>query len=145
MFLTSEDRIAVQDAIAETETTTAGEVRVSIRERRSWREKKLPIEKLAEREFAALGMTATVGRTGVLIYLLLSDRQFHILADEGIHRHVTEKTWQEIADRMSALFAAGSNRNGLVEGVRAVGEVLAQFVPPVPNDRNELPNEVSIR
>jgi uncharacterized membrane protein len=144
-FLTPEERIAVQDAIGEVEQTTAGEVRVSIRERRSWRERKLSLEDLAMREFQSLGMTKTVGRTGILIFLLLSDRQLYILADEGIHRHVSEKTWREIADRMSALLAAGSNCNGLVEGVRAVGDVLAQFIPPVANDRNELPNNISIR
>jgi uncharacterized membrane protein len=144
-ILSHADREAVQSAIAEAESRTAGEVRVSIRERRSRKEQHESVEQLAHHEFHALGMHKTVDRTGVLIYLLLSDRKLRIVADEGIHKHVDEKVWQEIADRITAHFRGGSYRDGLIDGVRAVGEVLATFVPPKPGDRNELPNDVVTR
>jgi len=144
-FLSPEALEAVRNAIADVEKKTAGEIRVSVREKRAWSERSLQLEELAAREFRMLGMEKTIGRTGVLVYILLSERQFRIHADEGINQLVMPQVWQEIANRMSALFAAGSFQNGLVECVRAVGEVLAQHVPPVPNDTNELSNDVSIR
>lgn len=144
-FLSPEALEAVKSAVADAERTTAGEIRVSVREKRSWSERSLGLEELAAREFRLLGMEKTAGRTGVLIYILLAERQFRIHADEGINQLVVPQVWQEIANRMAALFATGSYRNGLVECVRAVGDVLAQHVPPVPNDTNELSNDVSIR
>lgn len=144
-ILTSYDREAIRKAIAEAESRTAGEIRVSVRERRSRRERNDSIEHLAHHEFHALGMHHTAGRTGVLIYLLLSDRTLRIVADEGIHRHVDSQAWQTIADTITSQFRGGNYRNGLVEGVQAVGAVLARFVPRTAGDRNELPNDVAAR
>lgn len=141
-LLRASDLEAVASAVAAAEARTGGEIRVEVRQRRSRTERTLSIEQIARREFVALGMTATRDRTGVLIFLLLEDRELCILADDGIHEKVEPDTWTRIAGAMSDRFARTQFVEGLVDAVHEVGAVLARHVPRRPDDRNELPNAV---
>ncbi len=143
-LFTSEDLNAIAAAIGEAEKTTAGEIRVSIRQKRKWREKKLTIEDLARHEFHLLGMTKTKERTGMLIYLLLEDRKFFILADEGIHAKVEDGTWDRIAREMSDHFSQKNFRKGILHGVASVGKELATYFPRTGDNVNELPDDVHV-
>jgi uncharacterized membrane protein len=139
-----EDLDAIAVAIGEAEKTTAGEIRVSIRQKRKWREKQRTIEELARHEFHLLGMNKTKDRTGILIYLLLEDKKFFILADEGIHLKVEDGTWDRIAREMSDHFSQKNFRKGILHGIVSVGSELAKFFPRKSDDTNELPNDVHI-
>jgi len=96
----------------------------------------------ALREFTARGLTRTKGRTGVLLYVALQERYAEIIADTGIDRLVDQEIWRGIIEPL--LLAAREERltEGLIAAVDAVGAVLAQHVPPVPGDVDELPNKV---
>ena len=158
---TEEDLKAITAEIAGIERKSSGEVRVLVRHRRHWNEyrthpllrfltpaalrsetDRIPVHEIALREFRRLGMDRTAERTGVLILLLLSERLFHIVADEGIHRKVPGGTWDKIALAMSERFAGGNFRDGILEGIRRAGEVLAENFPRRAGDRNELPDDV---
>ena len=140
-----EDLAAIASAIGEVEKTTAGEIRVSIRQRRKWREKKRTLEELAQQEFHALGMTKTKDRTGILIFLLLEDKKFFILADDGIHARVEDGMWDKIAKEMSTHFSQKNFRLGIIQGVKSVGMELTKFFPRKSDDTNELPNDVHVQ
>jgi uncharacterized membrane protein len=144
-LFTKEDLAAIAAAISETEKTTSGEIRVSIRQKHRWRERKLSIEEMARREFHDLGMTKTKDQTGILIFLLMDERKFFILADEGIHTKVEESTWTKIAEEISSHFSKKNFHQGIIHGVQAVGKVLSRFFPRKANDINELPNDVHVR
>jgi uncharacterized membrane protein len=139
-----EDLAAIASAIKETEKTTAGEIRVSIRQKRGWRERKLTIEQLARKEFHLLRMAETKERIGMLIFLLLQQRQFYILADEGIHAKVEDGTWERIAKEMSEHFSKKNFRQGILHGVEAVGRELSKHFPRTSSDKNELSDEVHV-
>lgn len=143
-FLPEAELHAIARFIGEQERTTSGQIRVSIRQRRSRKERGLSIEELARKEFHALGMTKTANRTGVLIFLLLEDKKFHILADEGIHTKVGEGTWQTIANEMARHFAEKKFHDGILHGIRAVGAELSKHFPRKPGEANELPNTVHV-
>jgi uncharacterized membrane protein len=143
-LFTKEDLTAIVKAIDEAEKTTAGEIRVSIRQKRRWREKKSNIEGMARREFRDLGMTKTKDKTGILIFLLMEEKKFFIFADGGIHTKVKETTWAKIAEDMSSHFSKKDFRQGIIHGVQAVGKVLSQYFPRKANDINELPNDVRV-
>jgi uncharacterized membrane protein len=144
-LFTKEDLAAIAAEIGEAEKTTAGEIRISVRQKRRWSEKKKTLEEMARLEFRRLGMTKTKDRTGILIFLLIEDQVFFILADEGIHAKVAEGTWTKIAGEMSSHFAQKKFRYGINHGVQLVGKVLSQYFPRKSNDTNELPNEVHVR
>lgn len=143
-IFSKEDLAAIASAIGEAEKTTAGEIRVSVRQKRKLLERKRTIEELARKEFHSLGMTKTKDRTGILIFLLLEDKKFFILADEGIHTKVGNDTWNKIAEEMSNHFSQNNFRIGIIHGVKSVGEELSKFFPRKSDDTNELPNEVRV-
>ncbi len=144
-MFTKEDLAVIASAIGEAEKTTAGEIRVSIRQKRKWRERKRTIEEIARQEFHLLGMNKTKDRTGILIFLLLEDKKFFILADDGIHTKVKDGTWDEIAKEMSNHFSQKNYRTGIVHGVHSVGMELSKYFPRKADDTNELPNEVHVQ
>jgi len=141
-YLSSDDRKTLAAEIAQAERTCSGEIRVVFRHHRHWNERKLSVHELAVREFHLLGMEKTVQRTGVLIFLMLSDRKFQIIADSGIHAKVEEGTWDEIAQALSGHFREGKYLGGLRKAVVSVGAVLTQHFPIEPGDNDELPNDV---
>lgn len=142
--LSAEDRDAISSAIHRVELSTSGEIKVVVRERRHLGEKRLPLEKMAIREFHHLKLSKTKDRTGVLFFLLLSERKFHIIADEGIHRRVPEGTWDRVADSMRAEFKKGKYREGIVHGIELVGKILADAFPKRADDRNEISDKVVV-
>lgn len=141
-YLSAEELKKISETIARVETTTSGEVRVSIRHKREWGEGKLSLHDLTLREFHRLGMQKTKDRTGVLLLLLLSERKFEIIADEGIHKKVEEGTWDRIAASMASHFKQGNFTQGICDAVDAVGNELGKHFPREAGDRDELPNDV---
>lgn len=140
-----DDLLTISNAIKEAEKTTSGEIRVSIREKKSFRMRKKNIDELAKEEFFRLGMDKTRDKTGILIYLLLSEKKFHILADTGINEKVEDNTWHSIKDHMQHKFRQGFFSDGITLGIREVGEVLSRHFPIKQDDTDELPNTVSFR
>lgn len=143
-LLTKEDLAAIVTAIGEAENTTAGEIRVSVRQKRRWRERKLSIEEMARQEFRDLGMAKTKDKTGILIFLLMEEKKFYIFADEGIYAKVETSAWDKIAEDMSSQFSKKNFQQGIIKGVEEVGRVLSQFFPRKADDINELPNTVRV-
>jgi uncharacterized membrane protein len=143
-FLSQKDLDAVADAITETERRTSGEIRVAIRQKRAKNERGVSLEQLARLEFARLGMIKTAERTGVLLFILVEERKFYILADEHINERVAPKTWEGIAEAMAQRFAKSEYRDGLLTAVASVGEHLASHFPVRKDDKNELPNNVAL-
>ena len=141
-YLSKTDLKSLSTIIAEVEKKTSGEIRVVIRHRRQWRERKLSLHNLTLNEFYRLGMQKTRDKTGVLILLLLSERKFQIIADEGIHKKVEEGKWDKIAGSMTNYFTKGNYFEGIAETIRAVGEELAKYFPRKADDTNELPDEI---
>lgn len=141
-YLSEEDLKAVSGAIAAAEQSTCGEIRVVARHKRHWNERKLLLHDLALKEFSRLEMHKTQDRTGVLIFILFSERKFHIVADEGIHTKVQDGTWDGIAAIMSPHFAKGDFRGGIIDAVTSVGKILSNYFPRKPGDTNELSNDV---
>lgn len=90
--------------------------------------------------FSRLRVWDTEHNSGVLIYVQLADRQVEILADRGIHKKVGDEAWQRICAAMEQAFRAGQFEQGALEGVQAVGRVLAEHFPPRGENPDELAN-----
>ncbi|MDI6767718.1 MAG: TPM domain-containing protein [Bacteroidota bacterium] len=133
---------SLASVISEQEKNTSGEIRVIIRQRRYWKERKLSLYDLSLNEFYRLGMQNTRDKTGVLILLLLSEQKFQIIADEGIHKKVEDGKWDKIAELMTDYFKRGNYFDGITATIRAVGEELVKYFPRKPDDTNELSNEI---
>jgi uncharacterized membrane protein len=90
--------------------------------------------------FARLRIWDTVHNNGVLIYLLLADRDFEIVADRGIDANVGAAGWEKICAGMEADFRAGNFERGVIKGIEAVSRQLAMHFPAQGAGPNELPD-----
>jgi uncharacterized membrane protein len=90
--------------------------------------------------FARLRVWDTAHNNGILIYLLLADRDVEIVADRGIAAKVAQSEWDAICHAMEAEFRAGRFEGGVLRGIAAVTDLLAAHFPPVERRRNELPD-----
>jgi len=133
---------AIEAAIGEGETRHAGEIRFAVEAAlhpftalrgRDPRERAIEV-------FSALHVWDTADRTGVLIYLLLADRDIEIVADRGIAARVAQEQWEEICRAMEAELRAGRYETGALAGIRAVSDLLARHFPPGDRNRDELPD-----
>ena len=135
------DQVQVVAAIRAAERVTSGEIRVSVAHF-FWGD----VEKTAEKAFRRLGMENTADRNGVLIFLVPSRKRFAILGDKGIHEKVGQAFWDDVSACLSAHFRRGAFTEGLVEGVRMVGDRLATHFPSAGDaDRDELPEDVDFQ
>jgi len=136
-FFSSLDNDRIVAAIADAERKSSGEVRVHVTRR-----KPEDLEARARRRFEELGMTKTAERNGVLFYIAPAARRFQVLGDSGIHERCGADFWKEVAAEMEESFRRGDFTEGILRGVRKVGEVLEAHFPRSAQDENELPNEI---
>ena len=90
--------------------------------------------------FSQLRVWDTEHNNGVLIYLLLADRDVEIVADRGIDARVGAAGWEKVCAAMEKDFRAGLFEHGVIEGIQEVSRLLAQHFPKGPGGRNELPD-----
>lgn len=91
--------------------------------------------------FSRLRVWDTEDNNGVLIYLLLADRDVEIIADRGVHAHVGREGWEQICRDMEAEFRAGRFEAGVLAGIRAVSAHLCKHYPRQGASANELPDQ----
>ena len=134
---------AIERAVKESEATHRGEIRFVA-------EGALDIELLLRRQtardraidvFSRLRIWDTEHNNGILIYLLLADRDVEIVADRGIHAKVGSLEWERICRGMEAAFRKGDFQGGVVGGIREVTRHLVAHFPATGGDRNELPDK----
>lgn len=91
--------------------------------------------------FGRLRIWDTEYNNGVLIYLLLADRDVEIVADRGVHARLGQAVWEAVCQEMEAAFRQGKFEEGVIAGIRSVGRHLAQHYPPADGSKiNELPD-----
>jgi uncharacterized membrane protein len=131
---------AIEQAIAEAERGHGGEIRFAVEASLGTLEvmRGITPRQRAIHAFARLGVWDTDANNGVLIYLSWADRDVEIVADRGFNGRVSEQEWTEVCRRMEQSFARGSPRQAIVEGIQAVGALIARHFPTA--DRDELPN-----
>lgn len=80
----------------------------------------------------------TAGKTGVLLYLSLSERRADIVADEAIAAKVTPAVWGEAMVALLDQVRADRAGQGMAEAVSQMGAVLAAYFPKGSENPNEL-------
>jgi uncharacterized membrane protein len=134
---------AIEQVVAKSETAHRGEIRFAAEAALETNDL-LAGETARERAlevFSQLRIWDTEENNGVLIYLLLADRDVEIVADRGINSKVASAEWERICHRMETSFSRGDFRQGVVDGIVEVSALLARHYPARPGDRNELPDK----
>src|SRR5688572_18895654 len=133
----------IEAAIAAGEQQHRGQVRFVV-------EPSLPLgrvlNRLSAREralevFSELRIWDTEEDCGVLLYLLLADRDVELVADRGIDRRVGAAMWESICRKMEASFREGEFTAGVETGIAEINALLSQHFPRAGAEfANELPD-----
>jgi uncharacterized membrane protein len=112
-------------AIRFAEKKSTSEVRIHVVKNRFERD---PMA-LALRRFDEFGMSRTADRNAVLVYLNRSTRRFAIVGDEGVHRAVGQRFWDELAVNFAEDLQSTHYENAISLLVYALGTTLAKKFP----------------
>lgn len=133
---------AIEHAIRKAETLHDGQIRFAVEgalelapllSGQSARQRALEV-------FSSLRVWDTEHNNGVLIYLLLADRDVEIVADRGIHVKLGGEAWEAICRQMEAAFSRGEFEAGVISGIHRVGAHLARHFPAEGEKINEMPD-----
>jgi hypothetical protein len=139
----SDTLVAIDRATKASEAAHAGEIRFAVEgaldgtplfKGQSARERAIEV-------FSQLRIWDTEHNNGVLIYLLLADRDVEIVADRGIHGKVDSHAWEKICRKMETAFKQENYEGGVVSGIQAVTQHLMKHFPASGADQNELPDK----
>ena len=137
---------AIEQAVRDVESRQAGEIRFAVEDSLpladTWRG--LGARERAIQKFAELGVWDTRDNNGVLVYLLVADRDVEIVADRGVGAgRVPQAEWEACCRVMEEHFRAGRFKEGVLAGIEAVAAVLAKY-PSGPDAGNELPDRPAV-
>ncbi len=141
-ILSKQELDSLSKQIAEIEKKTKAEIRIVVRHKKHWSERRLNGRQVAEHEFRKLGMKNTKESTGVLVFILLNERKFELLADTGVFKVLPSEFWTSLAHKLSAHFSASNFFHGLEESLSEIGDILHEKLPSTADDHDELPNEI---
>lgn len=102
------------------------------------------VKRAALEQFLGHGLHVTRDRTGVLIFAALAEHRVEVIADEGIYAAAPNTVWDEVVADLVEGLKAGRIADGFVAAVGRTGAILADHVPPRGDDRNELPDGLTI-
>ena len=133
---------AIEAAIRESETHHGGEIRFAIENSlpASWVWRGMTGRKRALEVFSFLRAWDTEHNSGVLVYLLVADRDIEIIADRGIAARVGASAWEGVARSMEAAFRQGEFAAGVLDGIGLISTLLAAHFPPGKRNPDELPD-----
>jgi uncharacterized membrane protein len=133
----------IEIAVKQSERQHRGELRFAIENALapSWVWRGMSARQRAAEVFSILRIWDTEENSGVLIYVLLADREVHIVADRGIARRVPQAEWDAVAQAMQRAFRQGEFRRGSLEGIEQITIMLATHFPSGADNPNELPNK----
>lgn len=135
---------AIEAAIQRSEREHSGQIRLAVEgalgtgaalRNQAARERALEV-------FTHLCIWDTEQNNGVLIYLLLADRDVEIIVDRGLHAQVPQATWEAICQGMESEFKQNRFESGALLGIDAIGKLLATYYPAQVGNPNELPDSL---
>lgn len=138
-FFSPEENEQIVRAIQEAEKQTSGEIRIFVEGHCKYVD---ALDRAAE-IFARLQMEKTELRNGVLFYIAITDKQFAVFADSGIHQAAGKAYWEKVIKEVVDLFRKESIVAGMVNCITKIGDALKTYFPYDKKiDRNELPDEI---
>lgn len=141
-YLSDESLAKIVDSISEIEKKTSGEIRVCLKKKTDFRQRKKNPREIALKEFYKSGMHNTKDRTGILLFVIFDEHKFEILADEGIDSKISPEIWKELTGELRSYFKNEKYLDGILSGLNKLGKILIEEFPISPGDKNELSNEI---
>jgi uncharacterized membrane protein len=142
----------IKSRVAASESRHGGEIRICVEAglptsylwRYFWH--KTPMKTIMRERavmmFSKLRIWDTAQNNGVLIYLLLAERDIELVADRGINRFVDHEEWKAIIKRLSSALHDHRFEDGLTQALEEVSAIMMRHFELKAGEKNpnELPN-----
>ncbi|ALG66553.1 TPM domain-containing protein [Beggiatoa leptomitoformis] len=102
------------------------------------------VEIMARALFQKAGIYNTHNRTGTFIYLSLFERMVHILPDNAAYTAIPFDEWEKFNTQLETIFTAPNPADALLQVLEAHQALFSQYLPPIENDINELPDDLEV-
>lgn len=121
-------RERITRAIADSEARHTAQIRFAVEANLSFADlwRGVSARERAIDVFSELRVWDTAGNNGVLIYLLLADRDVEIVADRAFNDVISGDVWESVCQEMEGHFAHGDFDSGALEGIARVGAICEQ-------------------
>lgn len=98
------------------------------------------VRRRALRHFVESAAYDTLDHTGVLLFISVLERRVELIADRGISEKVEASAWENIVNTLVRGIKDKRSVEAIEMAVKSIGELLAEHVPPRPDDIDELTN-----
>ena len=142
-FFNKQDQYVIAQAVTDAEHGHVGEIQVVI-------EGHIPanqayfqnVHARAKQLFAELGVWDTEYNSGILLYINLCEKSVEIIIDRGIKDATSQADWNQICDGIVMHLRQQKYREGVIDGIVKIGEILHQYYLDHEQDQNQQ-NEIS--
>lgn len=141
-YFLKESMLRIENAISDSEKSHVGEICFVVESSLDSFDilRNVSAKNRAIEIFSKFHVWDTAQNNGVLIYLLLADHDFEIIADRGIHHHVGSEGWEQISKEIEIHFKHGDFELGVLSGIAKITEHLDQHFPTDKENVNEIHN-----
>ncbi len=102
------------------------------------------VEIMARAIFQKGEIRHTNSKIGVLFYLSFFEKIVYILPDKGAELMVPPEEWDKIQAGFTVVFERKDYDTAIIEALEKTKAVFNQYIPPIENDINELPDDMEI-
>lgn len=102
------------------------------------------VEIMSRATFQKGGIRHTQAQTGVLFYISILEQKVAIVADKGIEKNVPIEEIETIQTEFDKCFSSPNISASVLDALLNTKAIFNQYVPPVENDINELPDNLNI-
>ena len=95
----------------------------------------------ARAAFYDMGISRTMGRTGILVYVSIFERRVEVVPDSAVKPDELGAEWGAAVAALQRALHQAPDFDGFLRGLLAMTSPLARALPIQPGDINELPNE----
>jgi putative membrane protein len=107
-----------------------------------WRERRQRVEAAARSTFVERRVHGTSGRTGILFYVSVLEREAAFVADVGVEALAATEAWQRAVGEIEQAVRNKEDGVAVAARIRALAPLLGPALTRGENDVDELPNEV---
>lgn len=90
------------------------------------------------------GIYNTNEKIGILFYVSTFEKMIHILPDKGAETSIPAEEWEKIRASFDNIFNSQNPANQLIEELKKCKSIFNQYIPPIENDINELPDDLNV-
>jgi len=102
------------------------------------------VEIMGRAVFQKGGIRFTEERIGVLIFVSYFEKKVFIVSDRGVQLAVPQEDFDKIQTQFDAIFESSNISESFLKALSSTKEFFTEYIPPVENDINELPDDLKV-